>query len=135
MNVKIVQLNARSNKTIDAIIARMKREGGADERPTEYLDMVDKVLRPYVHQINKAEVLNTPTNVIFDATISVMVAMATEYLARTTPKNQPQIVTGNTQGIIDDFVSSLMGAVEANFGIEFAPLHAGEVAPGTGTAQ
>jgi hypothetical protein len=134
MNVKIVQLNARTNKTIDSIIAQMKKEGD-NERPTEYLDMVDKVLRPYVHQINKAEVLNTPTNVRFDATISVMVAMATEYLARTTPKNQPQIVTGNTQGIIDDFVASLMGAVEANFGIEFTPLHAGEVAPGTGTAQ
>lgn len=135
MNVKIIQLNARTNRTIDGIIAAMKKEHSKEERPREYIDMVDKVLRPYIHQINAAEVHNAPTANVFDATISVMTAMATEYLMRTTPKDQPQIILGNTQGIIDDFVSSLMGAVEANFGIVITPVHAGEVAASPGTQQ
>lgn len=126
INPQLLAMNKRTNDAIDGMLA------SASNQPVVMRRMIDEVLRPYVLLLNSAQMHNANTTVVFDALISVMTAMGTEFVKKTVDPRQPQVLMGAIQAVIDDFFESFKSACEVNFDLTIE-LHAPaqQAAPGT----
>lgn len=108
-DARIVRMNQRSNTALDKVLKTC--ETRVDK------NMVDRVLRPFLHTMNECEVKNVDTEQVLDALVSTIVAMSTEYFVRTLPKNNPTMLSGALGTLFDDFSEGMVNAMAANFGV------------------
>jgi hypothetical protein len=108
-DARIVKLNQRSDAALDKVVK------GCETRVDK--NMVDRVLRPFIHIMNECEVNNVNTDNVFDAMVSIMVAMSSEYFMRTLPKNNSTMLADSLGTLFDEFSEGMVGAIAANFGV------------------
>jgi hypothetical protein len=108
-DAKIVKMNQRTDAVIKKIV------GQCETRVDK--NMVDRVLRPFIHTMNECEVHDVDTDQAFDALLSVTVAMCTEYFKRTLPKDNPTMLEASLGTLFDEFSQGMVKAIAANFGV------------------
>lgn len=108
-DARITKLNQRSNTALDKVMK------GCETRVDK--NMVDRVLRPFIHIMNECEVKNVDVNNVFDAMVSVLVAMSSEYFIRTLPKNNSTMLGESLSTLFDEFSQGMVAALQANFGV------------------
>lgn len=108
-DAKIVKMNQRTDTAIAKIVKK------CDTRVDK--NMVDRVLRPFIHTMNECEVKNVDVEQVFDALISTTVAMCSEYFTRTIPKDNNTLLQENLATLLDEFSQGLVGSLSVNFGV------------------
>ena len=115
IDAQVIQRNARSNRIIDGIVAKMK----AEHMPRVAYNMVDKVLRPYAHVLNECETHSVDPAAVLDALTAVVASMVTEYMARTTPAGNATMIQEMTQTILDETSQAILTSLSAHFNVKF----------------
>lgn len=115
-DARIVARNQRSNKIIDEV---KKKAPNSVER-----NMVDRVLRPYIHIMNECEIHDMDPELIYDATIAMASAAMTEMLVRTIPKGNETLLHGVVQTVFTEFSESFLKSLSVNFDVKFEQAHA-----------
>jgi len=114
-DANIVKRNHRTNTIIDKMLKDMKQKG----RPRVEQNMLDRVIRNYCHVLNECEIKGVNPVQANEALVSTIVTMCSELLVRTIPQGNHSMVQAATQDLLEDFTTTLFGAVGANFGVTF----------------
>jgi hypothetical protein len=114
-DARITKRNQRSNDIINKLLKDMKQKG----RPRIEQNMLDRVIRPFVHVLNECEVKEVDPVQANEAVVSTIVTMCSELMVRTIPRGNTTIVHTATQDFITDFTTAFLGTVTANFGVAF----------------
>lgn len=108
-DARITKLNQRSDAALDKVMK------GCETRVDK--NMVNRVLRPFIHVMNECEVKNVDTDNVFDAMVSILVAMSSEYFMRTLPKNNSTMLAESLGTLFEEFSQGMVAALAANFGV------------------
>lgn len=114
-DARIVKRNQRSNEIIDRLLKDMKKAG----RPRVEQNMLDRVLRNFVHVLNECEIKEVDPIQANEATVSTIAAMCSELMIRTIPRGNVSVVQSATQDFLTDFSNAFLGSVATNFGVQF----------------
>lgn len=120
-DARLVARNQRTNRIIDDVMRKAPTK--ADK------NMVDRVVRPYMHILNECEIHDVDPDKIYDATTSAASTMLTEMLVRTMPKDNPTMLQGVVQTVLEEFTEAFLKSVAVNFGVEFETAPAAPPAP------
>lgn len=120
-DARITKLNQRSDAALDKVVK------GCETRVDK--NMVDRVLRPFIHVMNECEVKNVNTDNVFDAMVSILVAMSSEYFMRTLPKNNSTMLAESLGTLFEEFSQGMVSAIAANFGVTVELQQAATPAP------
>lgn len=107
------------NKRSDDIINGLIKESKKRNRPRVEMNLVDRVLRPYIHIMNECEIKQVDITQVNEATVSTTVTMFSELAMRTIPKGNPSMIQDFVTDLLADFHRTLLGTIEANFNVQF----------------
>jgi hypothetical protein len=110
-NAKLVLMNKKAQDKVDALVKR-------DDLSSVDKLVIKEVLLPFLKIVNQLELDNTAPALLMDAMTATSVAMASEYLQRTTPPQDSRLLMGNVQHVLDEYTAGLVRAVEYVFSVK-----------------